>query len=270
MNLGKQRRLQRLCASGDGRFLFVPMDHSVSDGPPELTTRFAAVARAAAAAGADALIAHKGRMSTLVGEAGLRGCGLIVHLSASTVHGPDPDAKVVVGRVDEAVRLGADAVSVHVNVGSRSEPEQLAALGDVATQCELLGLPLLAMTYLRGPLVRDPHDALALAHVVNVAIDLGADLVKTSMPHPISSVSRIIDASGGRVIFSGGAEDDSGGFLQTAEFVIGAGAAGLAVGRRVWMSTDPGRVVRELVSLVHGSSRPHSEQLVPASRKETV
>jgi 2-amino-4,5-dihydroxy-6-oxo-7-(phosphonooxy)heptanoate synthase len=250
-SLGKQRRLRRLCRSGDGRYLFVPMDHSVSDGAPQLTTRFAEVGRGAALGGADALIAHKGRMPVLAGQPSLRSCGLIVHLSASTVHGADPDAKVVVGRVDEAVRLGADAVSVHVNIGSRSEPEQLRALGDVATQCELLGIPLLAMIYLRGPQVLDSFDATALAHVVNVAVDLGADLVKTSMPRPVTGVSRIIEACAGKVIFSGGAADEPGDFLETARFLIAAGAAGLAVGRRVWTADEPEAVVRELACVVH-------------------
>ncbi|HJQ01827.1 MAG TPA: 2-amino-3,7-dideoxy-D-threo-hept-6-ulosonate synthase [Jatrophihabitans sp.] len=255
MNLGKQRRLNRLCRSGDGRYFFVPMDHSVSDGPPELCTRFAQVGLAAAQAGADALIMHKGRMAALAADPGVRGCGLIVHLSASTVHGPDPDAKVLVGCVREAVRLGADAVSVHVNVGSRSEPEQLRGLGEVADQCEEFGMPLLAMVYLRGPQVLDSYDATELAHVVNIAIDLGADLVKTSMPRPLNQLSQLVDSACGRLILSGGpAADDSLEFLGIAEYAIRAGVAGLAIGRRVWTAAEPAAVVRELAQLIHPGS----------------
>lgn len=252
MNLGKQRRLSQLSRNGDGRYFFVPMDHSVSDGPPELITRFAEVGSAVAQAGADALIMHKGRMAALAADPTVRDCGLIVHLSASTVHGPDPDAKVLVGCAREAVRLGADAVSVHVNLGAPSEPEQLRGLGEVAGQCEELGMPLLAMVYLRGPRVLDSYDAAELAHVVNIAIDLGADLVKTSMPRPLNELPRLIDSSGGRLILSGGpATDDSVAFLGMAEYAIRAGAAGLAVGRRVWTAPEPAAVVRELAQLIH-------------------
>lgn len=252
MNPGKQRRLNRLCRNGDRRYLFVPMDHSVSDGPPELITRFEGVGLAAALGGADALIVHKGRMPGLACAPELRGCGLVMHLSASTVHGPDPDAKVLVGTVAEAVRRGADAVSVHVNVGARSEPEQLQALGSVAAQCDELGIPLLAMVYLRGPQVVDSYDAAELAHVVSVAIDLGADLVKTSMPRPLSGLPRLVEAAGGRLILSGGsAEEEPAEFVGKAEYVMGAGAAGLAVGRRVWTALEPAAVVRRLAEIVH-------------------
>lgn len=44
---------------------------------------------------------------------------LILHLNASTAHAPDPDAKHLVTGVEAALRLGADAVSVHINMGSR-------------------------------------------------------------------------------------------------------------------------------------------------------
>lgn len=254
MNLGKQRRLNRLCHNGDGRYLFVPMDHSVSDGPPELITRFDGVGLAVAVGGADALIVHKGRMSGLAADPELRGCGLVMHLSASTVHGPDPDAKVLVGTVREAVRQGADAVSVHVNVGARSEPEQLRALGEVAGHCEDLGIPLLAMVYLRGPQVVDSYDAAELAHVVSIAIDLGADLVKTSMPRPLTELPRLVEAAGGRLILSGGsAAEEPAEFTGKAEYAMRVGAAGLAVGRRVWTALEPAAVVRELAAIVHAA-----------------
>lgn len=50
---------------------------------------------------------------------------LIIHLNASTVQAPDPDAKFMVTRVEEALRWGADAVSVHINVGSAQEERQI-------------------------------------------------------------------------------------------------------------------------------------------------
>ena len=65
-----------------------------------------------------------------------RHCGLVVHLSAGTAHAADTNAKVLVGEVEDALRLGADAVSVHVNIGSDTERRQLADLGTVAAACD--------------------------------------------------------------------------------------------------------------------------------------
>lgn len=253
---GKARRLQRLSRWGDGRYLFVPMDHSISDGPPELVTRFGEIAVHAARAGADAVIAHKGRIAQLTGLPETGRTGLIVHLSAGTSFGLAAHSKVVVGTVGEAAALGADAVSVHINLGCDSEPQQLVDVGAVATQAEACGMPLLVMVYTRGPNVPDETDARKLAHAVNVAVDLGADLVKTSLPRPLGEVGRIIDASSKPLIFSGGSERSADDLMATAETVMSLGAAGFAVGRRAWTQPDPGEVVGSLAAVIHPAARP--------------
>lgn len=254
-SLGKKRRLQRIGRRGDGRYLLVPMDHSVSDGTPELVTRFGQIASAVAGAGADGIIAHKGRMELLVSSAHVDHCALIVHLSAGTTFGLDAESKVTVGTVAEAARLGADAVSVHVNLGARSEPEQLRTLGDVATQCDVHGVPLLVMIYVRGPNIADETDARALAHAVNVAADLGADLIKTALPQPLSGVRRILESCAKPIIFSGGSNKRTDDLLATAELVVSLGGAGFAIGRRAWMQPNPAEIVAALTAIIHPDQR---------------
>jgi DhnA family fructose-bisphosphate aldolase class Ia len=55
---------------------------------------------------------------------------------------------VLVKTVEEAIKFGADAVSVHVNVGAQNESEMLATLGQISERCDYWGMPLLAMMYL--------------------------------------------------------------------------------------------------------------------------
>src|SRR5689334_14879656 len=153
----KALRLRRLSRPQDDRYLFVPLDHSVSDGPVVPRDRWHDLIRAVVVGGADALIVHKGRVRT-IDPALLGGCALIVHLSAGTAHMADANAKVLVGEVDEALRLGADAVSVHVNIGSDTESRQLADLGTVSAACDAWNVPLIAMVYPRGPRIDDVAD----------------------------------------------------------------------------------------------------------------
>ena len=40
-----------------------------------------------------------------------------------------PNRKMLTGNVEEAVRLGADGVSLHINIGGKEEPEMLEQLG---------------------------------------------------------------------------------------------------------------------------------------------
>ena len=145
-------RLRRLFRRGDGRLLVVPLDHSVTDGP--LRRDLNSLLGELAGTGVDAVVLHKGSLRH-VDHRWFGDMSLIVHLSVSTRHAPDPDAKYLVAHVEEALRLGADAVSVHVNLGSPQEARQIADLAAVAGECERWNVPLLAMVYARGPQITD-------------------------------------------------------------------------------------------------------------------
>lgn len=246
---GKSRRLARLSRHGDGRYLFVPLDHSVSDGPIATAGRFEQLVRDVVAGGADGIVVHKGRARAI--DAGvLADCALLVHLSASTAHGPDANAKVLVGDVEDAIRLGADAVSVHVNIGSDTESVQLADLGAVAAACDRWGMPLLAMVYARGPRVADPYDPVMLSHIANIAADLGVDIVKTSCAAPAERMAEVVDSSPLPIVVAGGSQ--GGSIADFAASALAAGCRGLAVGRRVFGSPQPRATVAELAGVIHG------------------
>ncbi|GAB1690772.1 2-amino-3,7-dideoxy-D-threo-hept-6-ulosonate synthase [Krasilnikovia sp. M28-CT-15] len=263
VNPGKRRRLGRL-GPGDGRYLFVPMDHSVSDGPIASVEAFRSIVADVAAAGADAIVVHKGR-AAVIADVPLGSCSLVVHLSASTSYAPDVNEKVLVGTVEDAVRLGADAVSIHVNFGTPTEAAQLTDFGVIASACERYGMPLLAMVYARGEGIADPYDPAVLRHITNVAVDLGANIVKTSTPRPISRMSEIAEACPASLVFSGGprSEHDDSSLARLAEEVVASGASGLAIGRRVWTHPEPASVVRTLVDVLHPSA---GEGRIPAAR----
>ncbi|MFB9447222.1 fructose-bisphosphate aldolase [Dactylosporangium vinaceum] len=255
---GKSLRLSRLSRRGDGRFLFVPLDHSVSDGPIADMRRYGRLLEEVVIGGADAIVVHKGR-ARVIDPNLLARCALVVHLSASTPHAPDSNAKVLVGGVEEAVQLGADAVSVHVNIGSDTEAGQLADLGRVAAGCERWGVPLLAMVYPRGPRIENPADATLLAHVVSIAADLGVDIVKTVFAAPSHRMADVVAASPIPVVVAGG-KDERQSLADFATAAIGTGCAGLAIGRRVFNHAVPRRAVRELAEIVHGHPHPHTDQ----------
>lgn len=246
---GKSFRLRRLSRTGDARYLLVPLDHGISTGPITWQAEWPRLIEAIATGGADAIVVHKGRART-VSPALLGNCGLIVHLSAGTDHAADTDAKVLVGDVEDALRLGADAVSVHVNVGSDSEGSQLADLGRVAGDCERWGIPLLAMIYPRGPRITDPRSAGLLSHVVTIAAELGADLVKTYATADPERMADVVAGSPIPVLCAGG---PAGGpsVLSTAASLMDAGCAGLAVGRQIFTAPDPTEAVAQLAAIVH-------------------
>jgi 2-amino-4,5-dihydroxy-6-oxo-7-(phosphonooxy)heptanoate synthase len=244
-------RLRRLYRYGDRRLLVVPMDHSVTDGSISGGARLDRLVGQLAGAGVDAVVLHKGALRHLDGGR-FAELSLIVHLSASTVHAPDPDAKYLVSSVEESLRLGADAVSVHVNLGSDQEAAQLRDLAAVSDACDRWNVPLLAMMYPRGPKISDPRDPAVVAHAVAIAVDLGVDIVKTVPAGTTAELREITRDCPLPVILAGGPRRDS--TRELASFVedgLRAGAAGVAMGRNIFQQADPGAAARLVAGIVH-------------------
>jgi len=233
------------------RMVIVPMDHGLSMGPIAGLEDMTTIVNKVAEGGANAVILHKG-----IVRAGHRGygrdIGLILHLSGGTSLGPDPLGKVPVATVEEAIKLGADAVSVHINVGAPNEPEQLRSLGDVAEICAGWGMPLLAMMYPRGPKVKSEHDPAMVAHAARVGAELGADIIKTNYTGGIDSFKKVVRGCPVPVVIAGGpkmATDRD--VLEMAAEATKAGGAGVSIGRNVFQHRNPVGMVRALVKIVH-------------------
>lgn len=247
-------RLRRLFRHGDERLVVVPLDHSVTDGPLG-SGHLNALLGQLAGTGVDAVVLHKGSLRH-VDHRWFRDMSLIVHMSVSTRHAPDPDAKYLVAHVEEALRLGADAVSVHVNMGSLQEARQIADLAAVAEECDRWNVPLLAMVYARGPQISDSRAPQLLAHAATLAADLGADVVKIDYAGTPERMASVIGACPIPVIVAGGPRAaDPETVLAYVSDALRGGAAGVAMGRNVFQADDPGWMATTVARLVHAA--PH-------------
>jgi predicted phospho-2-dehydro-3-deoxyheptonate aldolase len=249
--IGKSVRMERIFNRDTGRTVIIPMDHGVTAGPIKGITNVKKTADAVASGGADAAVVHKGAAS--FGHRGYgRDLGLILHLSASTSLGPDPNNKVLVATVEEALKLGADGVSIHVNVGAEDEGRMLTTLGDISRRCQEWGMPLLAMMYPRGRKIEDEYGAEYIAHAARVGAELGADVVKTSYTGDPESFAQVVESCPVPVVIAGGPQTESElGFLRMVEEAIQSGARGVAIGRNVFQHHDPALMTRCICSIVH-------------------
>jgi predicted phospho-2-dehydro-3-deoxyheptonate aldolase len=243
--------LSRLTGGDDDRLFIVPLDHSVSTGPIAAAAELESMLCLLADGGIDGVILHKGR-ARFVAPSVWRRVGLIVHLNGSTMHAQDTDEKVLVGDVEDALRIGADGVSVHVNLGSRSEARQLADLGAVAGACMRWSLPLLAMVYPRGPRVTEATDPELVAHAANLAADLGADVVKVPYTEDIDTMADVVARCPIPIVAAGGARmDDDEELFALVRDVMSAGASGVAIGRNVFGAPDVAGTARRIAGIVH-------------------
>lgn len=251
MHIGKKIRMERIFNRLTGRTIIVPLDHGVTVGPIDGLVDMRETVNAIAEGGVDAVLMHKGLVRCGHREGG-KDVGLIVHLSSSTSMSPTPNAKSLTASVEDAIKHGADGVSVHVNLGDETEREMLADLGKVATLAGDWGIPLLAMMYARGPKIQNQFDATVVAHCARVAVELGADVVKVPYTGDMDSFSRVVDSTCVPVVIAGGPKMDSTReFIQMVHDSVRAGGSGLSVGRNIFQHRRTPQLVKALRGVVH-------------------
>ncbi len=250
--VGKSVRIERIFNRKTHKTIMVPMDHGVSSGPIAGLIDMPAIVNKVADGGANAVLLHKG--SVRHGHRGYgRDIGLILHLSASTSLAPDPNNKVLVTTVEEALKLGADAVSVHINIGAENEADMLRQLGSVAQECSEWGMPLLAMMYPRGKKITSEHDVEVVKLAARAGAELGADIIKTNYTGDPDSFKEVTEGCPIPVVIAGGPKmDTTEDVLTMVKDAMEAGAVGTSIGRNVFQADDPIKMVEAMAAVVHG------------------
>ncbi|WGI17992.1 2-amino-3,7-dideoxy-D-threo-hept-6-ulosonate synthase [Methanonatronarchaeum sp. AMET-Sl] len=251
MEIGKNIRKERIIDRNSQRTVIVPMDHGISVGPIPGLVNFSDTVEKVAEGGANAVLMQKGMIPH--GHRGYgKDVGLITHLSASTSLGPNPNNKIQVCEVEEALKYGVDGVSVHVNIGSDTEAQQLRKLGKVAEKCDKWGIPLIAMMYPRGDKIKDEYNVKYVKHAARAGAELGADIIKTNYTGSSKTFKEVVAGCPVPIVVAGGPKmENEKEVLEMVEGAIKGGASGVAIGRNVFQSSDVPAMTNAISEIVH-------------------
>lgn len=236
-----KRRMHHLFGA-DGRAVMVAMDHSRRgvvrglERPRELVAKIVE-------GGGDAILTTFGTARVVADTLG--GAGLIVALDSE---GPIADYGV-----EQAMRLGADAVELKVFPGNPTETK-VPDLRRLAARCAEWGMPLLAEPIPVSFDAPEAHTVDNVADAARMAAETGADLVKVHYVGPVDAYRRVTDACYAPLLVLGGPRGDERDALQMAFDALQSGARGVVFGRNVISSPRPDRMVAALVALVHGGA----------------
>lgn len=247
--IGKEIRLERIIDRNTRKTVIIPMDHGFTLGQIPGLTNMTRIISEVSEGGANAIVLHKGMVKSGHRKSG-KDIGLIVHLSGSTSLNPDPNDKVIVCTVEEAIALGADGVSIHINLGAPNESKMLESAGKIVRECNRWGMPLLIMIYPRGKGI-SPNSPQTVGHCVRVAEELGADLIKTNYTGDRDSFGEITKACSVPVLIAGGEKAGDDETLRLIRDAIDAGAAGVCMGRNAFQRENPRQFVRAISHVVH-------------------
>jgi class I fructose-bisphosphate aldolase len=276
---GKRTRLRRLLydyGPGHGTLLLLPIDQGIEHGPRDFFPNPASKDpeyqfRLAAEAGYSAIACSYG-MAVKYYPPYAGQVPLLLKLNSKTEIPPSDDAfSACNATVEDAVRIGADAIGYTLYVGSPRQDDDFVQLSRVRQDCDRYGLPLVIWAYPRGRDIdqKGGRDSFyAIDYAARVAMEMGADVVKLNMPKlnpendknapaPYNdwdvsleeAVQHVVESAGrALVVLSGGSKIDDDKLLDQTRLIVEAGGSGVIFGRNVWQREwgDARRIIEQI------------------------
>ena len=244
--MARKRRWSRFLDPISGKALIVPIDHGLTVGPLQGIGTPEDILSWLTPGIVTGVLLHKGMAAKL---GGIAGYGMMVQLNGALSMDDEPDTKHMLTRVDAAVRLGADAVSVQTNFSSSTASHNLRLLGAVVDDAHAFGLPVLAMVYDKvAPGAGQP--SASLRHFMRAAVEMGVDAMKIATPANLEQLPELVYGIEPHtsVLFAGGPLMDEEQLVALCDAIVAAGASGLCVGRNLFQRPDPRATMRRLQS----------------------
>jgi fructose-bisphosphate aldolase, class I len=262
VSAGKKARLYRILHQHglrNGTAIFLPYDHGLEHGPRDFFDNPEAsdpryVIRLALEGGFNGIALQTGLARKFywdyAGEV-----PLVLKLNGKTeIPSLIDPLSPVNATVEEAVRLGADAVGYTLYVGSPAQEHDFAQYLRVREDAERFGMPLIVWSYPRGSAIdaKGGRDSFyAVDYAARTASELGADLVKVNFPQPDKqsgvpdayrgdfssqeAIDRVVrSANRTLLLVSGGEQAGDEVMLDKARQSMEAGATGLIFGRNIF------------------------------------
>jgi len=242
------RRMKRIFAA-DGKALIVAMDHGLLDGPTKGLEHPEKTIEKIVAGGANAVLTSYGLARRFDVE--LAGIGLILRMDGgSTSLGKKGGPGMLYYTIEDAIRLGADALAVSAFPGSDNEGVTMQNLAAVIGEAHAWGLAVL------GEMVPGGFDsppelrtAQAVAVSSRIGAELGADFIKTPYAAGFEAVT---STSYVPIVILGGAKrGKERDMLSDIKTAIEVGAAGVAIGRNIWQSENPTAMTAAVAAIIH-------------------
>jgi fructose-bisphosphate aldolase/2-amino-3,7-dideoxy-D-threo-hept-6-ulosonate synthase len=255
MNVGKRMRMKRVIDPA-GTSIICALDHGMTS--PTFLEPLADIEERTAesvAGGANVIMMSKG-MIRRAEPAFARETSLALLLSASANAGEDRPSVVRIADVEEASRLGADAVVLFVALSGDTEAGMIRTLAEVGEGCDRLGMPFIAeaefpTTYARVEDLADAYGFEYLRRNVRLCAELGADIVKTNWPGDGPAFRKLVEAASGiPVVLAGGSRVPDRELLDRMEAAVAAGGIGCSVGRNIFMHRSPEALTRSLSRVI--------------------
>ncbi len=234
--VGKSRRLARLFVGDQKRCLMSPLDHGGWIGPVRGIDRPQVITSAVLKGGANALLISPGFYRAVAPVVSPE-VAIVLRVSLTAGLSQQGTQETPIASLETALRLGADAVAVSVFFGRAGDIDIYRWLAELTDASQRYDMPVVAEMMPPSDRFYEPE---AVAHAARIGLEIGADVIKTNYSGDVASFKHVVESAPIPIIVAGGpSQGDDSATVKLVEDIVAAGAAGVAIGRRVWQSEDP-------------------------------
>lgn len=244
MDYGLENRLSRIIRREDNRTVMLAIDHGYFMGP---TRGLEDIKKSISPLlpYADSLMLTRGILRSEI-DANID-IPIVLRVSGGTsILNDDLSDEDITVSMEDAVRLNASAVALSIFIGSKNEKQGIVNLARLVNEGSRYGMPVLAVTAVGREMTRD---ARYLSLAVRIAAETGANIVKT---YYCEDFEKVIKTCPVPVVVAGGKKTTEKEALELAQNAIGSGAAGVDMGRNIFQTINPVKMINAVKAVVHG------------------
>jgi putative autoinducer-2 (AI-2) aldolase len=248
LDWGMKNRLARIFNPKDGRTLMLAFDHGYLMGPTSGLERMD-LDIPPLVPHVDCLMCTRGALRTCVPPDANK--PLVLRCSTGATILKELSNEVIGVSVDDAIRLNAAAITAQAYVGGPFEKETLANISYLINEGMRYGVPTLGVTAVGREMVRDSR---YLGLACRVLAEIGVHFVKTYYCEP--GFEEIVAGCPVPIVIAGGKKLPEKEALMMAWKAIDQGAAGVDMGRNIFLADDPVAMVQAVRSIIHDNAKP--------------
>jgi 3-hydroxy-5-phosphonooxypentane-2,4-dione thiolase len=243
LDWGMKNRLSRIFNPKNGRTLMLAFDHGYIMGPTSGIERMD-LRIPPLMPYVDCLMCTRGALRTCIDPATEK--PLVLRCSTGATVLKDLSNEVIGVSIDDAIRLNAAAITTQVCVGAEYEKETLDNLSELINLGNQFGIPTLGVTAVGKEMARD---ARYLGLACRVIAELGAQFVKTYYCEP--DFEEVVAGCPIPVVIAGGKKIPEKEALAMARKALDQGAAGVDMGRNIFLAEDPVAMAQAVRAVIH-------------------
>jgi DhnA family fructose-bisphosphate aldolase class Ia len=242
------RRLRKIFKD-DGRAFVVACDHAAIYGPIKGMDNIEETLKQVIAAKVDGIMAPYGlvrRYPELFAKT-----NLVLRIDgAASILSPKASSGSAFYSVEDALRLGAEAMCVTCFPGTEAEEDGWHTLANIIRAGHEWGIPIMAEVmpggFEAGPEMRNKEVTKIAARI---AADLGADWVK--IPYVEGYEEAVETCPVPIVVLGGPTVEDPAVTLEMVSKGLACGCAGATIGRNIWQSKDTYLMASTIRGMIH-------------------